>query len=581
MNRLNFQWSLRCLLVLGGCLFATLATAAPELRVFGVDEDLEQQIKLFVGAPSHDTDRATQRFIESLPDLTKRALAAVGYYGAEVKSNRSQSRDGDFIDLRVTLNDPTLINIINLSIKGDARKDAAFMRNLGGLPIRKNNLFVSADYEAAKSRLIDAAQDLGYFDFDFTESSVRVSRRNLSADITLVADSGERYTFGPLRYDQTVFTEAFLKRWTPFEEGDPYESGKIAEAVRDLQASGYFKSVRVLPQRDPRYGKTVPVTIELEKKDNNLVGIGIGYATDTKIRTKLTWSRPLLNRLGHSVELQLELSKDTQNASVSYKIPRRKQPLTNYFSIDYGLRNSVEGEAKSFLSTLSFQRVRRLSSDWQEALFLKWERERYTVGNEDPDTTDLWLPGVTWSRSRSKGRPFLTWGQSSSITLLYGSRKAFSTVDLYKSVLNFKYIRAVSERNTFITAAQYGAISSNDFERVPLSQRFFAGGDRSIRGFRYLDISPRDLDNVAVGGRYLEVLSFEHNYRFRDRWSSAIFVDGGRAFNNFDEPYSVGAGVGIRWQSPVGPFRLDIAVPVSENVDSRKVRVHLSLGPDL
>jgi len=127
---------------------------------------------------------------------------------------------------------------------------------------------------------------------------------------------------------------------------------------------------------------------------------------------------------------------------------------------------------------------------------------------------------------------------------------------------------------------QYGAIHSNDYDRVPTSQRFFAGGDRSIRGFQFRDLSPRNSDDEAVGGRFLEVLSLEYNYRFLDRWSGALFADAGRAFNSFSAPYSVGVGAGIRWQSPVGPFRIDIATPVSE--DNRDgVRVHISLGPDL
>lgn len=581
MNRLVFHRALQHIVVLACCLFAPMAMAAPELRVFGVDEDIETQIRLFVGEPTHESDRATRRFIEDLPESTQRSLAALGYYSAEVKANRSTSRDGDFIDIRVTLNDPTLVNTINVSIQGPGKDDPEFMRSLVDIPLRQNTVFVSTDYEAAKAQLIDAAQNLGYFGFDFITNEVRVSRRNLTADVTIVASSGERYTFGRIRYDQTIFNEEFLERWMPFREGEPYESGLIAEAVQNLQSSGYFDSVRVLPQRDPRYGRTVPVSIELEKKDNNLIGLGLGYATDTKVRTKLTWTRPLLNRFGHSAEVQLELSRVRQTASVSYTIPRRNQPLFNYFAVEYGLKNEPTDENKSFLSTLSFQRVRRLSSSWQESLFLRWERERYTIGDEEPVTTDLWLPGVSWSRTRSKGSPFLQWGQSSTIQLLYGSRKLFSTVDLYKTLINFKYIRAVSDRNTLITAAQYGAISSNDFDRVPISQRFFAGGDNSIRGFKYLDVSPRNLEGVAVGGRYLEVLSFEHNYRFRDRWSTAVFVDGGRAFNNFDQPYSVGAGVGVRWQSPVGPFRLDVAMPVNENVEDRQVRIHLSLGPDL
>jgi len=562
------------------CMLAMPADAATSLRVFGVNKEQKQQIKLAVGAPTHDSERSIKRFIDALPAKTRTAMAALGYYRAEVLASRSVSREGDFIDIRITRNDPVRINEIKLMIEGDARKDGEFMRTLGGLPLRRNAVFLSEDYEAAKSRLIDAAQDLGYFDFDFTTKRVRVSREQLTADVDLVANSGQRYTFGKLSYDQTEFTEIFLQRWTPFSEGDPYQSSQIAVAVANLQASGYFSSVRVLPQRDERYGKTVPVRIELVKKDDNLVGLGIGYATDTGARAKITWGRPLLNRFGHSLDLQFGVSEVNQTATASYKIPRRKQPLYNYFAIEYGLKNEDTDEKKSFLTSLSFQRVRRLSSMWDETAFIRLEREENEIGDDPKIRTDLVLPGVSWSRSRSKGKPFTTFGQSTTLQFLYGSRGFYSTVDLLKSVFNFKYIRAVSNRNTFLFSVQYGAISTNDFNRVPTSQRFFAGGDRSIRGFRYRDVAPRNSDDVVIGGRYLEAISLEHNYRIRDRWSSAIFVDAGRAFNDFATPHSVGAGIGVRWQSPVGPFRLDVGYPISE-VDDPQPRLHLSLGPDL
>lgn len=571
------------------CLFASVAAAAPELRVFGVNEELEQQIVLSVGVPTHESERSINNFVDGLPQTTNQALAAVGYYSAEIKATREKSRDGDFIDLRVTLNDPVRVNKIILIIEGDANTDRAFMSTLGNLPLQQNAVFISTDYEAAKSRLINSAQDLGYFDFDFTEKVVRVSRKNLSADVTLVANSGERYKFGAVRFDQSVFAETFLKRWTPFEEGDPYSSSKIAEAVTSIQESGYFSSVRVLPQRDARYGKTVPVRIELAKKDNNFVGIGIGYDSDTLFRTKVTWLKPLINSYGHSAELSFNLSEVNQSVSVAYKIPRRIDPVNNYFSIEYGLQNTIttdvdlEGstlESTSFLSALSFERTRKLKSDWRETTFIRWERETSTFGEADPITTDLVLPGVNWFRTRSKGSPFITWGQATNFRLSVGSKEVLSTVDLIKLDFRFKYIRAISKRNTLITSLQYGAIETNDFDRLPITQRFFAGGDQSIRGFEFRQVSPRDEDNVAIGGQFLEALSLEHNYRFLDNWSSAVFVDAGRAFSDFDEPYSVGAGVGIRWQSPVGPFRLDLAVPVSDN-EERDFRFHISLGPDI
>lgn len=323
----------------------------------------------------------------------------------------------------------------------------------------------------------------------------------------------------------------------------------------------------------------MPVKVDLTRKDNNLVAVGIGFVTDTGIRTKLTWEKPLMNRLGHSAEMDIELSKSLQKVSFSYRIPRRNEPLYNYWGIEYGLKKEAIDDNESFLSTLNFQRVSRTVSQWTESLFIRWEREKFTTSGIE-QTSDLVLPGVSYSRTRSKGSPFPYWGQAAGIQFMGGSTRALSTIDFFKTAGTFRYLRALSDRNTLIGAVQYGAIHSSDYPSVPISQRFFAGGDRSVRGYRYRDLSPRDTSGVAVGGRYLEVINLEYNYRFLDLWSTAVFVDAGRAFNSFREPYSVGAGVGIRWQSPVGPFRIDIATPIDDDKNDG-IRVHLSLGPDL
>lgn len=555
-------------------LLRALPAAGAELVINGVPEELAENVRLVAGELPSD-ERLLNLYIDILPEQTRKALAAFGYYEPEVKVEQNAVDGEQLIVVNIDIGPPVLVKTLNVKVTGEGEFDPAFSDVLERIPLQLGSVFLSGDYEATKGLLLDAAQAKGYFDFEFVTNQVLVSRRGQSAIVNLIANSGPRFTFGQIRFDQDVFSNAFLNRWVPFAEDDPYDSSKIAEFTQNLQNSGYFSSVRVSPQRDVRYGATVPVLVTLQQKDENQVGIGIGYSSDEKLRGKLTWGKPLINRAGHSADVQFSLSAVSQELSFAYRIPRKNQPLNNYWGIEYGVKRSIDdNDNESLLSTLNFQRVRRFASDWTESVFIRWERERSIIDDEEL-TTDLVLPGVQYSRTRSKGFPFPTWGQSSSLVLMYGNRNLLSTIDFYKSVLNFKYLRAVSPRNTFIFSLQYGAISTNDFDRVPLSQRFFAGGDRSVRGYKYRSISPRN-----EGGRYLEAGSVEYNYRVADRWSLALFVDSGRAFNNFSTSQKVGAGFGVRWQSPVGPFRLDLAQPVNDE-DNDGIRLHLSLGPDL
>lgn len=571
------------------CLLAPDSHAAAVFVIKGVTGELAENIQLLVSKPPEkDNTRLFTRYIDGLPEQVVTAMSAYGYYAAQVNvsvedvnATEETSTTVTQITIAVTPNEPVKIRnrTVQISDLNDENSDFNTVLDTIHSQLAPGQVFVSSEYEAAKTSILGTAQDLGYFDFAFSTASVAVSRRGKTADITLIAVAGPRYVFGDTLFEQRAFTKTFMQRWSPFEPGDPFSADKLGELTQNLQGSGYFSSVKVRPRVSPRYGKTVPVVVDLTQRDSNQVAVGVGYSTDTRLRASLNWEKPLINSNGHSTEWDLSLASDTQSASIAYRIPHREQPLYNFWGIEYGLQNERENDTESFLSTLNLQRVSRTPGDWTESFFIRWERERFTAGGVE-ETTDLVLPGFSYSRSRSKGEPFATWGQSLSFQLLGGSDKLLSSIDFLKGVARYRYLRAVAPKHTLIATVQFGAIRSSDNDRVPVTQRFFAGGDRTVRGFAYRDISPRNADGDAVGGRYLEVQNLEYNYRFLDRWSAAVFADRGRAFNDFDTDHSLGAGVGIRWQSPVGPFKIDIATPLSDS-DGDNVRLHLSLGTDL
>ena len=119
-----------------------------------------------------------------------------------------------------------------------------------------------------------------------------------------------------------------------------------------------------------------------------------------------------------------------------------------------------------------------------------------------------------------------------------------------------------------------------DFDQLPPELRFFAGGDRSVRGFDYQELGATNAAGKVIGGEFLAVGSAEYEKFFSPRWGGAVFVDAGDAFRTSEFDLNVGAGIGVRWRSPVGMVRFDIAKPVvSDLADS--IRFHITIGPDL
>src|SRR5690606_17764014 len=114
-----------------------------------------------------------------------------------------------------------------------------------------------------------------------------------------------------------------------------------------------------------------------------------------------------------------------------------------------------------------------------------------------------------------------------------------------------KWVRPASRQSRLILRAALGAMVVDDFDALPPELRFFAGGDRSVRGFDYQEIGEVNETGGVIGGKYLTVASAEYEYYFLQNWGAAVFVDAGDAYSSSFEA-NVGAGIGLRWRSPVG-----------------------------
>jgi translocation and assembly module TamA len=137
----------------------------------------------------------------------------------------------------------------------------------------------------------------------------------------------------------------------------------------------------------------------------------------------------------------------------------------------------------------------------------------------------------------------------------------------------------LAERVRFLLRGEYGALDVDNLLPLPPSQRFFAGGDRSVRGYRYEQLGPTDTSGAVVGGKYLFTASAEVDYLFFRNYGAAVFYDAGNAANEPWPDLQRSVGIGMRWRTPVGMLRVDIAHPFDDPDDD--YRLHLSIGTDL
>lgn len=563
-------------LLLAACLAAP-ASAAVRLEISGAPAALRDNIRAHVGELPATADEAGRRLQRRVREAAAQAAQALGYYNSRFVLDVERRGDDAVLRLSVEPGERVRLSAVDVRITGDAEDDPAFRQALTQLPIAPGAPLNHGEYETAKQTLQNLALRRGYFDARFIQQRVLVDVAANTARVELVFDTGQRYRIGTVSFSDTPFRPSLLETMVPFEEGAPYDSVEIVDFNRTLLESQYFETVRVRPFPDRAVERRVPIEVTLEAAEPNRLGLGLGYSTDVGPRTQINWRRRWLNSRGHSAGAQLELSELRQTIQSQYRIPL-SSPVDDVLEFQLGLQDEEFQDADSRRFTLSAQRQQRLESGWRRILSLRWEYSDFRVGN-DEDVTKLLLPGLSFTRSRSSGGVDPTRGDRLLFSIEATHPALGSDIELQHVRVGGRWLRSISRRHRFTLRADAGALAASDFNEVPPSLRFFAGGDQSVRGYAYNSLGPRNAEGEVMGGRYLLTGSVEYGWHFRDSWRLALFVDAGNAVDSLDEDYKVGSGFGIHWISPVGPVRLDFAWGVSE--DDVPFRLHLSLGPQL
>ena len=232
----------------------------------------------------------------------------------------------------------------------------------------------------------------------------------------------------------------------------------------------------------------------------------------------------------------------------------------------------------SLRATLGVSRS-QLRGPLNEVLSLSYEAQNFTIA-EHEGTSYLLIPGASWawSRSDNTARPFQ--GLRVQVEISGGLDELLSTTSYLQMILSGKLIQGMGSRLRLLSRARIGRTYYADFDQLPPTLRFVTGGDRTVRGYSYESLGPRDAEGRLIGGDVLVEASAEADYALVGRWTLAIFFDAGNGLDSLaDLSLARGAGAGVRWLTPVGPIRLDIAYGF--DAPSEDIRIHLTFGPDI
>jgi translocation and assembly module TamA len=188
------------------------------------------------------------------------------------------------------------------------------------------------------------------------------------------------------------------------------------------------------------------------------------------------------------------------------------------------------------------------------------------------------MPGAGLSYSRFDDPIYATRGFRLGAYISGGTETFGSDVSFLRGRLQGDGVLRLWDGGRLLVRGEIGTVEVDDVDRLPLSRRFFTGGDDSVRGFDYQSLGPVNEDGDVVGGRHLAVGSIELEQLIAGNWGAAVFMDAGNAMNDWSVNLRRSAGVGLRYRSPVGMFRVDVAKATDGD---ESARLHLSLGVDL
>lgn len=457
------------------------------------------------------------------------------------------------------------------------------------LDLKPGQPAMAADVLAAQGRMQAALREDGY---PLARVPVPVATLRPDAnllDIDFQPEAGPKADIGPIDFSGLQrMNESFVRRRLTIHEGQLYQPSAIEAARTDLLSLGVFSAVRLQPATALNAEGQLPITFDFTERPLRLVDMGISYSTDLGIGYNIGWHHR--NLFGNAEQLNLTaaaqlggnaVTKPGYNFGAQFLKPdflHRDQVL------DVSL-TALKQSLQAYDQTALIERLalnRKLSRYWTIGVGIEGTQERIEQQGVTRDYKLVGLP-VTVSYD-STGNPFNpTQGIKASLyvrpTQSLGQPNATFFI---MQISGSTYFDLLGNGNSILAVrGLIGEIPGADTFDLPPDQRFYAGGTATVRGYRFQSLGPQFPDQNPTGGTAIAAATIELRQKIWGNFGSAFFVDAGQVSSNgqpFSGSWHAGAGAGARYYTPIGPIRLDVAVPLNKLPGGDSFEVYVGLG---
>ena len=535
------------------------------------------------GVPPPTTLAQLRRRAEEDANQLNEVLRSEAYYNGSVSASVRQGQGGAF-------------EVVYLAVLGPRTMIRSFtMRYSGhpdggpGLVEDATELGLQPERAATAQRVIDFTQKAiqhlhnnGYPDAKLDRRRVIVDLSASRADATLFITAGERYLFGPMLVTNEGgrTNEDYVRELATIEPGAIYSRAQVDATTEALRKTGLFSGIAI--SSGEAENGALPQRVELTEREARTVRLGVQWSTSEGAGVTGSWEHRNLFGRAEKLTLALSIAEIEQSATADFRKPhflRPDQSLLAAFEIAH--EDSEAYKEDRIKTGVSLERV--LSETWTGSLGVTFQLSETEDSNGRIsyqlfgvpltlryDTSDDLLDPTEGLRATLQGTPY------------FGTSDEKATTFTKLEGVAATYLTPVDDL-TFAFRGRYGMIAAGETADVPGSTRFHAGGGGSVRGYGYQMAGPLDANNDPTGGRSVLEANAEARWRAFEDIGLVAFIDGGQAFENpvpsLSDPLLWGAGLGMRYYTPIGPVRADVAIPLNrrEGVDDA-FQIYVSLG---
>lgn len=444
----------------------------------------------------------------------------------------------------------------------------------------------------ARLRLLTALQEDGYALAVVDQPIAFADDERHVLNLTFKVNAGRQVDIGAIAFKGLKgVNESFARRAMKLMPGERFAPSRIDAARQALMDQGVFTGVSVRAADHLSDDGRIPIVFDVQERPRHAVALSGAYSTDLGISLSATWSHR--NLFGNAEQLNLSAAGTglgNSTAGIGYNLRAQfLKPL--FWRLDQtleldasGVKQDLDAYDQTAETVAAFLR-RKFSKLWTGSIGLSFTQDEVSqqgmdfhyqllgapvaVSYDSTGLADLLRDPVTGARASLAVTPTQSFGSNSlSFFVLQASGSTY--FDLSGDGRSVAALRALA-----------GSILGGSNLGVPPDQRLYAGGSATVRGYAYQSIGPRFADGSPVGAKSVDAASVEFRQRLFDDWGAAAFIDAGQASAN-DAPFTgairVGAGIGARYYTPIGPVRLDVALPLTRGQGDDAFEIYIGLG---